>query len=84
MKNEGIMKKRERIKTVFLYGVFICYILFLIKILFLSRVSLLELFNSQRTLFKSVNLIPLNIPLRRSRDSGVAGATCPEPGATSF
>lgn len=26
----------------------------------------------------------LNIPLRRSRDSGVAGATCPEPGATSF
>ncbi len=58
MKNGGIMNKRERIETVFLYGVFICYILFLIKLLFLSRVSLLELFNSQRTLDKSINLIP--------------------------
>ncbi|MBL4937867.1 VanZ family protein [Clostridium sp. YIM B02515] len=44
------MNKRERIKTVFLYGVFICYILLLIKILFLSRVSLLE--------NRSINLIP--------------------------
>ena len=26
----------------------------------------------------------MNIPLRRSRDSGVAGATCPEPGSHSF
>lgn len=50
MKNGGIMNKRERIKTVFLYGVFICYILLLIKILFLSRISHLE----QR----SINLIP--------------------------
>ena len=58
MKNGGIMHKRERIKTVFLYGVFICYILLLIKILFLSRVSLLALFNSQRTLHRSINLIP--------------------------
>lgn len=46
------MNKRERIETVFLYGVFICYILFLIKLLFLSRVSLLE--------HRSVNLIPFN------------------------
>ena len=52
------MNKRERIKTVFLYGVFICYILFLIKLLILSRVSLLELFNGQRTLSRSINLIP--------------------------
>jgi glycopeptide antibiotics resistance protein len=52
------MNKRERIETVFLYGVFICYILFLIKLLFLSRVSLLELFNSQRNLDRSINLIP--------------------------
>ncbi|WP_186430386.1 VanZ family protein [Clostridium sp. BSD9I1] len=44
------MNKRERIKRVFLYGVFICYILLLIKILFLSRISHLE----QR----SINLIP--------------------------
>ena len=58
MKNGGIMNKRERIETVFLYGVFICYILLLIKILFLSRVSLLELFNSQRTINRSINLIP--------------------------
>jgi glycopeptide antibiotics resistance protein len=50
MKNGGIMNKRERIETVFLYGVFICYILFLIKLLLLSRVSLLE--------HRSINLIP--------------------------
>lgn len=61
MKNGGIiMNKRERIKTVFLYGVFICYILFLIKLLILSRVSLLDLFNSQRTLNRSINLIPFH------------------------
>jgi glycopeptide antibiotics resistance protein len=51
MKNGGIiMNKRERIKTVFLYGVFICYILFLIKILLLSRISHSE--------HRSINLIP--------------------------
>jgi len=58
MKNGGNMNKRERIEAVFLYGVFICYILFLIKLLLLSRVSLLDLFNSQRTLDRSINLIP--------------------------
>jgi glycopeptide antibiotics resistance protein len=58
MKNGGIMNKRERIETVFLYGVFSCYILFLIKLVFLSRVSILDLFNNQRTLDKSINLIP--------------------------
>ena len=52
------MNKREKIKTVFLCGVFICYILLLIKILFLSRISILELFNSPRTLFRSINIIP--------------------------
>ncbi|MED1456843.1 VanZ family protein [Bacillus smithii] len=44
------MNKRERMKTVFLYGIFICYILLLIKILFLSRISHLE--------HRSINLIP--------------------------
>ncbi|KYH29180.1 VanZ family protein [Clostridium colicanis] len=44
------MNKRDRIKTIFLYGVFICYILLLIKILFLSRVSHLE--------HRSINIIP--------------------------
>jgi len=52
------MNKRERIETVFLYGVFICYILLLMKILFFSRISPLELFNNQRTLSRSINLIP--------------------------
>jgi len=52
MKNGGIMNKRERIKTVFLYVVFICYILLLIKILILSRISHLE--------HRSINLIPLH------------------------
>ncbi|SFE09570.1 Glycopeptide antibiotics resistance protein [Paenibacillus catalpae] len=54
------MSNRERIKIVFLYGVFICYLFLLIKILFLSRVSISELFNSQRTLVRSINLIPFN------------------------
>jgi len=54
------MNKRERIKIVFLYGVFILYILLLIKILLLSRVSLLELFNSQSTSDRSINLIPFH------------------------
>lgn len=52
------MNKRERIKTVFLYGVFICYVLLLVNILFLSREPVLEQFNSQRPLFRSINLIP--------------------------
>lgn len=60
MKNGVIMNKRERIETVFLYGVFICYILLLSKLLLLSRVSLLDMFNSQRTLDRSINLIPFH------------------------
>lgn len=52
--------RREQIETVFLYGVFICYILFLIKLLFLSRVSLSELFDSERTLVRSINIIPFH------------------------
>ncbi|HEY8889564.1 MAG TPA: VanZ family protein [Clostridium sp.] len=44
------MNKREKIKTAFLYGVFICYIFLLIKILFLSRIPYLE--------HRSINLIP--------------------------
>lgn len=54
------MKKRERIEAVFLYGIFISYIFLLIKILFLSRVSFQELFQTQRTLFGSINLIPFH------------------------
>ena len=54
------MYRRKRIETVFLYGVFICYILLLIKILFLSRVSFLELIKNQRTVVRSINLIPFH------------------------
>ena len=52
------MNKRDRIETVFLHVVFICYILFLLKLLLLSRVSLGELFNNQRSLDRSINIIP--------------------------
>jgi len=44
------MNKRARFRTAFLYGVFVCYILLLIKILLLSRISHSELM--------SINLIP--------------------------
>ena len=54
------MNRRERIQTIFLYGVFICYLLLYLKILFLSRVSLLDLFNSQRIISRSINLIPFH------------------------
>jgi glycopeptide antibiotics resistance protein len=50
MKNGGIMNTQGRIKTVFLYVVFICYILLLIKILLLSRIPYSEP--------RSINLIP--------------------------
>ena len=52
------MNKRERIKMVFLVGIFICYILLLMKILFFSRISLFELFHSQGASFRSFNFIP--------------------------
>lgn len=44
------MNKRVTIKAVLLYGVFICYILLLIKILLLSRIS--------QSNHRSINLIP--------------------------
>jgi len=52
------MNKRERIETVFLYVVFVCYILFLFKLLVLSRVPLQDTVDSQRTLGNSINFIP--------------------------
>jgi glycopeptide antibiotics resistance protein len=44
------MNKQQRIIKVFIYCVFICYILLLIKILLLSRISHSE--------FRSINVIP--------------------------
>jgi glycopeptide antibiotics resistance protein len=52
------MTKRERIQTGVLYVVFIGYLVLLMKILFLSRVSILELFHGHRTVARSINLIP--------------------------
>ncbi|GLX70645.1 VanZ family protein [Paenibacillus glycanilyticus] len=54
------MKIRERVTTIILYAVFICYTLLLIKILFLSRVSIGDLFDSHRTVERSFNFIPFN------------------------
>ena len=54
------MNKREKIKAFFLYGVFICYILFLIKLLILARVPLSDMLNSQSAALRSINLIPFH------------------------
>ncbi|WP_127529271.1 VanZ family protein [Paenibacillus kobensis] len=54
------MSIRERIERAFLYGVFICYLYLLMKILFLSRVPIVDLFNSHRTFVRSINLIPFH------------------------
>ncbi|MGG1551255.1 VanZ family protein [Paenibacillus ferrarius] len=54
------MHKREQIKSIFLYCVFIFYVFFLLKLLILSRVPLLEIFSDQRTFHRSINLIPFN------------------------
>lgn len=54
------MNKRERIKTIVIFAVFIGYLILLCKILLLSRVSLSDLFNSQRTITRSFNLIPFH------------------------
>ncbi len=47
-------------QAVFLSVVFVCYTLLLMKIVFFSRISPLELFHSQRTLVRSINLIPFH------------------------
>lgn len=52
------MSKREGIKTFVLYGVFVCYIILLIKVLLLSRVALSELFSGQNMVYRSINIIP--------------------------
>lgn len=55
------MNKREQMKTVFLYSVFICYIILLFRILLFSRIdTLLEILNGERALVRSINLIPFH------------------------
>jgi glycopeptide antibiotics resistance protein len=53
------MTKRETVKTFVLYGVFLCYIILLVKVLLLSRGTLSDLFNGQNAAGRQVNLIPL-------------------------
>ena len=52
------MTKRETVKTFVLYGVMICYMILLVKVLLLSRVSLADLFSGQNAAGRQVNLIP--------------------------
>ena len=51
------MNKRDRIEKIFLYGVFAFYLLLLIKMLILSRISSVEMLDSQ-AVYRSVNFIP--------------------------
>ncbi len=53
-----MMIKRARIQSFILYSVFTIYILFLMKLLLLSRVSLGELFRGEGSLSRSFNLFP--------------------------
>lgn len=52
------MSKHTSIQSLIIYGVFIIYILFLLKLLLLSRVSFEELFHGERSLFRDINLVP--------------------------
>lgn len=70
------MKKQGRIGTVFLYIFFICYLLLLGYILFFSRTSLFGLFDRERAISRSVNLIPfgsINAYLAGSGTTGLSG-----------
>lgn len=59
--------------TIFLYGAFACYLFFLAYILFLSRTSLFGLFDRERELSRSVNLIPFYSISRYLSPSGSGG-----------
>ncbi len=77
------MKRPFRIRTLFLYGVFGLYILFLLKILLFSRISIGELMRGHRDAERLVNLIPFrsimayldgaNPNLQRTAFSNVVG-----------
>ena len=52
------MSNQEKIAKIIIYIVFVFYILLMLKILFLSRVSFFELFDAQRGIDRSFNLVP--------------------------
>ncbi len=60
MRNAGNGNGQKRWQTRFVTVVFVCYILLLLNMLFFSRITLLELFNSQRVIVRSINLIPFH------------------------
>ncbi len=64
------MAKRERIERFFLYGVFLFYLMFLVKILIASRFSEMALLQGEEAMARSVNLIPFH-----SIGDYLAGAT---------
>ncbi len=53
------MSKKERFVNILLWGVFLCYVALLLKILFLSRVSFADLLSGHREEPRSINLLPL-------------------------
>lgn len=52
------MSRTERFLSVLVRAVFVVYLAFLVKLLFLSRVSVQELFSGAREAERAVNLIP--------------------------
>lgn len=56
MKNGTTANRRKQIEAVVLYGVFLCYLVFLFKLLFSSRVSSYDTANTAN----SINLIPFH------------------------
>ena len=60
MNNKLGIGKREKLQTIFLYTIFALYLLCLIKLLFLSRISFSELLDSQRVVTRAFNLVPFH------------------------
>ena len=54
------MSKWEKAMMVIIWIVFIFYIMFLLKMLFFSRISITDLFDSNRYIERRINLIPFS------------------------
>ena len=54
----GSVKKQERFMNVLLYGIFIIYILFLLKLLVLSRMPMDSLFSREQDIKRSFTIVP--------------------------
>ena len=57
---EAMMSRRARAERALIYGVSFFYMLLLMKILFLSRISFDELFDGHRAVDRAVNFLPLH------------------------